>query len=85
YILSEEPSNIKVGRILRVLEGPLSVIDDNTERSNKKETSIQYCIKINVWDRMNEALNNLVDSITLEDLAENYRKINGMEALMYYI
>ena len=38
YILSEEPSNIKVGRILRVLEGPLSVIDDNTERSNKKET-----------------------------------------------
>lgn len=85
YMLSEEPSNIKVGRILRVLEGPLSVIDDNTEKSNKKETSIQYCIKINVWDRMNEALNDFVDSITLENLAESYRKMNGMEALMYYI
>ena len=86
YILSENPSNIKVGSILRVLEGPLVVMDDREERAFNDETSIQYCIKINVWDKMNALLNELVDSVTLEDLAENYRKRNGiMQNLIYYI
>jgi Rrf2 family protein len=84
YILSEPSADIKVGRILRALEGPLTVIDENAE-SGGNETTIQHCIKVNVWDRMNEALNDLVDSVTLEDLADNYRRMNGIEEIMYYI
>lgn len=85
YILAEAPIDIKVGRILRALEGPLSVIDENTEKLNGNETSIQHCIRINVWNKMNESLNELVDSMTLEDLADNYRKMSGIEDTMYYI
>lgn len=85
YILAEAPSDIKVGRILRALEGPLSVIDQNTENSGGNETSIQYCIRTRVWDKLNEALNDLVDSLTLEDLADSYRKKNGIDDTMYYI
>lgn len=85
YILAESPSEIKVGRILRALEGPLTVIDENAETSGGKENPIQQCIKAVVWDKMNESLNELADSVTLEDLAENYRKLNGMEDTMYYI
>jgi len=85
YVLAEDPSDIKVGRILRALEGPLSVIDENAESSNGKENAIQKCIKIVVWDKRNEALNKLADSVTLEDLAENYRKLNGINDTMYYI
>lgn len=85
YILAESPNEIKVGRILRVLEGPLSVIDDSAQNFDGNETSIQHCIWSNVWDKMNTSLNNLVDSLTLEDLADNYRKKNGLEDIMYYI
>ncbi len=85
YVLAEAPENIKVGRILRVLEGPLSVIEENSENSDASETSIQHCIRVNVWDKMNESLNTLVDSMTLEDLADNYRQKNGMQDTMYYI
>lgn len=85
YTLPEPPSEIKVGRILRALEGPLSVIDENSENSNGNETTIQHCIRISVWDKMNEAVNNLADSLTLEDLANNYRKMNGIEDIMYFI
>jgi len=85
YVLAEDPSDIKVGRILRALEGPLSVIDENAESPNGKETAIQQCIRTVVWDKMNEALNELADSVTLEDLAENYRKLNGIDDTMYYI
>lgn len=85
YTLSAIPSEIKVGRILRALEGPLSVIDENAESVAANETDIQRCVRVCVWDKMNEALNELVDSMTLEDLVENYRKANGLEETMYYI
>lgn len=85
YVLSEAPADIKVGRILRALEGPLSVIDEDVENAGDSETSIQQCIRLCVWDKMNESLNNVADSMTLEDLAENYRKMNGIEETMYYI
>jgi Rrf2 family protein len=86
YTLSEAPENIKVGRILRALEGPLSVIDENAENSGKSKSSIQQCIQICVWDKMNKSLNELADSLTLEDLVDNYYKMNGIEEdVMYYI
>ncbi|HOV26371.1 MAG TPA: Rrf2 family transcriptional regulator [Pseudobacteroides sp.] len=85
YTLSDAPENIKVGRILRALEGPLSVIDENAENSGKR-TSIQQCIQKCVWDKMNKSLNELADSLTLEDLVDNYYKMNGIEEdVMYYI
>lgn len=85
YILADAPSDITVGRILRALEGPLSVIDENAESSDGNETSIQKCIKEMVWDKMNEALNELADSITLEDLVDRYWKMTGAEDTMFYI
>lgn len=85
YTLSDALENIKVGRILRALEGPLSVIDENAENSGKR-TSIQQCIQKCVWDKMNKSLNELADSLTLEDLVDNYYKMNGIEEdVMYYI
>jgi Rrf2 family cysteine metabolism transcriptional repressor len=85
YILAEAPADIKVGRILRALEGSLSVIDQGAENTDGNETSIQHCIRISVWDKMNESLNELVDSLTLEDLANKYRQKNGIQDIMYYI
>lgn len=84
YVLADRPSKIKVGTILRALEGELSVVDENTE-DNDPANIIQLCIKKNVWDKMTESLNQVVDSLTLEDLLTEYRKINQDERLMFYI
>lgn len=84
YILSEKPETIKVGTVLRILEGSLSVID-NIEMSDADKKSIQYCIKLSVWDKIDESISNVVDSITLEDLANNYKRLNDLDAIMYYI
>lgn len=83
YILSDNPANIKVGTILRVLEGDLFIADD--ESRNPAVSSIQNLLKRNVWDRINESINNVVDSITLEDLANDYRKMNDGYSMMFYI
>lgn len=82
YILSDNPSRIKVGTILRALEGNLSVINDD---GNNAEDKFEYCIKASVWDRMNESIANIVDSITLEDLMNDYKKLLGDSDYMFYI
>lgn len=84
YSLADSPYNIKVGAILRALEGNLSVVDEEVD-SISPEMILQNCIKINVWDKMNESLNQVVDSVSLEDLMNEYKKMSGKETIMYFI
>lgn len=84
YILSDAPSKITVGRVLRALEGELSVIDEDSETC-RKGNDIQCCIKTNVWEKINENINKVVDSITLEDLVNEYKRINNEQSIMYFI
>ncbi len=84
YTLADRPASIKVGSILRVLEGDLTVIDGD-EAAPSDSSSIQYCLKIMLWDKMNNCLNDLVDAITLEDLVNDYKRLNGLNDIMYYI
>lgn len=82
YVLSDKPANISVGKILRVLEGDLAIVaDDNAMTDNQME----YCLKNAVWDKMNASINQVADSITLEDLIKQYNQLNGNLSLMAYI
>lgn len=84
YMLAADPASIKVGTILRTLEGDLSVIDEEVNGESQGQ-SIEYCLNVNVWSRINETINAVVDSITLEDLVNEYRKLNDNMSLMFYI
>lgn len=82
YVLADKPANISVGKILRVLEGDLAIVaDDNAMTDNQME----YCLKNAVWDKMNASINQVADSITLEDLIKQYNQLNGNLSLMAYI
>lgn len=85
YILVDKASKIKVGTILRVLEGDLSVADEEISSQERYDLSLQHCIQANVWDKMTESINSLVDSITLEDLLQEYKLMHGKSNIMYYI
>jgi DNA-binding IscR family transcriptional regulator len=61
------------------------VIDEDSDNTAGSESVIRNCIKTSVWDKMNARLNELVDSLTLEDLAYDYRERNGIDNTMYYI
>jgi Rrf2 family transcriptional regulator, cysteine metabolism repressor len=85
YILSDSPANIRVGDILRALEGELTIVDENIGNSVINKSVIEKCLRVNVWDKMTECISDIVDSVTLEDLTQEYRRMNGMENYMYYI
>lgn len=84
YTLAKRASETHIGDILRILEGSLSVVD-SVESNNIDTNSLQYCIKVNLWDKLDEGINKLVDSLTLEDLVNEYKKLNGTQNIMYYI
>jgi Rrf2 family protein len=68
YILTRKPEEYTVGMILRLTEGSLAPVscveEDNTcEKMND-------CATVMIWKRLNDAINDVVDSITLEDLVD---------------
>jgi Rrf2 family protein len=84
YMLAKSPSHTTAGDILRVLEGSLSVIDED-EKASGKETAIRSCIRTCVWEKLDEAIISYMDSVTLEDLSRQYRKLNKLDDFTYYI
>lgn len=71
YQLAKKPSEIKVLHILRLLEGKVAeskVINDFTD--------IEYSISQVVYEKADECLFSLLESISLEDIVIHYKKIN---------
>lgn len=76
YVLATDAKNIKVGTVLRVLEGSLSPVDCE---KNGCHDNCHSCVSKTVWSRLEESLNDAADAITLEQLAEDYKKVNNID------
>ncbi|MEZ0537989.1 Rrf2 family transcriptional regulator [Caldicellulosiruptoraceae bacterium PP1] len=85
YTLSKEPSKITIGEILRVLEGSLSpseCIDDDMKVNCPRA---EMCVTKKVWEKVKDAVANVVDNITLGELVEDYKKMASKDSYMFYI
>lgn len=83
YVLAENPWDLKISTILKALEGEFRIVDEAD--SEREGDSIQQAIKILVWDKINENVNYYLENTTLEDIANEQRKLNNTESYMYYI
>ena len=67
YLLRKDPKDYTVGDILRQTEGDLSPVGcvhmDGVDCDNENS-----CVTVRVWQRLNDAINEVVDGITLADL-----------------
>lgn len=66
YILRKKPEEVTVGMILRLTEGSLAPVACVTDEGECERE--QDCVTIYVWRRLNQAINEVVDGITLADL-----------------
>ena len=73
YMLAKEPQEYTVGEILRLLEGnlaPVACVDDTKEACTRTDE----CVTMEVWREIKDAVNKVVDNITLADLVEQQRQ-----------
>lgn len=69
YLLKRNPKDYTVGDILRLTEGdlaPVSCVGENSMECDRK----MICVTVRIWERINDAINGVVDNITLADLVE---------------
>ncbi|MEG0571380.1 MAG: Rrf2 family transcriptional regulator [Oscillospiraceae bacterium] len=68
YALSREPQQITVGDVLRVVEGSMSPVDclDKNDACERR----QHCTTLEVWEKLKNAIDGVIDNITLKDLAD---------------
>lgn len=72
YMLSKDPKEYSVGMILRAVEGslaPVSCLDSGDVDCERKS----QCATVILWTKLNDAINEVVDGVTLEDLV-NWQK-----------
>ncbi|NSW90577.1 MAG: Rrf2 family transcriptional regulator [Firmicutes bacterium] len=84
YILACNSAVISVGDILRVLEGKLSVIPDSEKENNATDPMEEFLNK-NVWRKIDSKINSIVNSITLDDLVMEYKKMVETSSFIYHI
>ena len=75
YMLAKEANQITAGDIIRVLEGPISPVEVMDDEEPAKR---------DLWIKIRDAVKDVLDSTTLEDLA-NFEGDGEQEYYMFYI
>lgn len=76
YTLANEPTEITAGDVIRVLEGPIQLVEGiEDEEPAKRE----------LWIRISDAIKNVLDNTTLADLAKHSKDESSKEGYMFYI
>jgi Rrf2 family protein len=78
YMLNDEPYAITVGSILKTLEGPIlaseCVAEDDADCGNTS-----YCVTRLIWEKITDAVDDVIESITLADMVKDQFTISGIE------
>ena len=73
YMLAKEPKDYTVGMILRLTEGSLALVSC-LDGDNNTCPRAEQCVTLTVWEKLYDAINGVVDGITLADLVEETRR-----------
>ncbi|MDW2799151.1 Rrf2 family transcriptional regulator [Clostridium boliviensis] len=78
YYLTKDPSEYTVGMILRLAEGSLVPVSCMEEEVNSCSRA-DICASMIVWKKLDQAISDVVDSITLADLVTEQKRLEGIE------
>lgn len=86
YILAREPADIKVGDIIRVLEGPIAPVECVNQEDPEQCLKAEFCITKNVWEKVKNSIEEVLDTISLADMCKDAEKAKmSRNFYMYYI
>ena len=88
YMLSKTPKEIKVGQIVRILDGPLAPVSCVSQTAYKKcdECREESCCGLRVvMKEVRDSIANILDNTSLEDVILKAQKQSETEAMNFQI
>ena len=82
YLLARHPSKIKLGEIIRFIDGPIEPIAC-VEKNYSGCADMQGCVFRNIWQQVALSTAKIIDNITFEELLKGLRKQNT--SFIYHI
>jgi Rrf2 family protein len=81
--LARKPEEIKLSEITQLLEGSVTPVEciEHPEVCSRSE----LCVTREVWSKLKDAMDGVLESTTLQDLVERQKKKGHPESSMYYI
>ena len=85
YVVSRAPCQIKTYEIIKAVEGSLAPVDcvDDPKICHRAD----FCATLNLWKKLKKSMRDVLEGVTLEDLAKEQREIieQKTKGEMYYI
>ena len=83
YILAKSPSEIRLSKIMEVLEGSMAPVDcvDDPQVCHRAN----LCVTRDIWVKMKEAIDNILKSTTLQDMVKQQKEKESSKAIVYDI
>lgn len=69
YLLTREPKEYTIGELLRVTEGSLAPVSC-LETEDGECDKASGCVSVILWKKINDAVNEVVDNTTLQDMMD---------------
>jgi Rrf2 family protein len=75
YVLVNDPNETSIGEVVRAVEGPLGPVHCVDDPATCPK--VGHCATHNLWERAAEALNDLLDQVTIADLRAEQQKLDA--------
>lgn len=73
YTLAKQPNRIKLGEVIRFIDGPIEPIAC-TSKKYSGCNNLYKCVFRNIWKDVAGAISNIIDNVTFEDLANKIKQ-----------
>jgi Rrf2 family cysteine metabolism transcriptional repressor len=82
-LLLKPPADIRLSEVVQVLEGPIAPVDcvNNPALCHRSA----FCVTRDIWVELKEAMSQVLDSTTLQDLVERQRQKGQVETELHRI
>jgi Rrf2 family protein len=82
-LLRKQPAEVRLTEVVQLLEGSIAPVDCvNDPRVCSRSAS---CVTRDIWIQIKDAMIQVLDSTTLQDLVERHRQKEQTETGMYHI
>jgi Rrf2 family protein len=71
YLLAKSPKEIRLSEVIRALEGSVAPVDCVDDAGACRQAD--FCTARDLWKKMQEAMDNVLESINLDDMAQNQK------------